>query len=72
MGARETVWWLSQQLNLETQAPEFADTVSTEEILRPLAEASGGSVRRIAENGEVTMPGIVPVRAPQLAGWRLQ
>src|SRR5690606_28772099 len=29
-------------------APEFADTVSTGEVLRPTAEASGGSVRRIA------------------------
>ena len=29
-------------------APEFADTVSTEDVLRPAAEATGGSVRRIA------------------------
>ncbi|MDP3896173.1 MAG: hypothetical protein Q8Q62_05820, partial [Mesorhizobium sp.] len=43
-------------------APEFADTVSTLDILRPLAEKSGGSVRRIAANGSVTLPGIVPVR----------
>jgi len=43
-------------------APEFADTVSTEDVLRPLAEASGGSVRRIAEGGSVEVPGIVPVR----------
>jgi hypothetical protein len=51
-------------------APEFADTVSTEEILRPLAEASGGSVRRIAADGEVTMPGIVPVRGTASASGR--
>jgi hypothetical protein len=51
-------------------APEFADTVSTEDILRPLAEASGGSVRRIAENGDVTMPGIVPVRGTASASGR--
>ena len=29
-------------------APEFADTVSTTDIVRPVAEATGGSVRRIA------------------------
>jgi hypothetical protein len=51
-------------------APEFADTVSTEDILRPLAEASGGSVRRIAENGDLTMPGIVPVRGTASASGR--
>ncbi len=43
-------------------APEFADTVSTENVLRPAAEATGGSVRRIASLGGVTLPGIVPVR----------
>ena len=43
-------------------APEFADTVSTEEILRPTAEATGGSVRRIAGAAGVSLPGIVPVR----------
>ncbi|KFB09459.1 membrane protein [Nitratireductor basaltis] len=44
-------------------APEFADTVSTEEVLRPVAEASGGSVRRI-EGGlsGLSLPNIVPVR----------
>ncbi|MGB3501257.1 MAG: hypothetical protein WBA44_06520 [Mesorhizobium sp.] len=44
-------------------APEFADTVSTTEVLRPIAEKTGGSVRRIAEGGNVEAPGIVPVRA---------
>ena len=43
-------------------APEFADTISTEEVLRPPAEASGGSVRRIASLTGVSLPGIVPVR----------
>jgi hypothetical protein len=43
-------------------APEFADTISTEEVLRPPAEASGGSVRRIASLAGVSLPGIVPVR----------
>lgn len=44
-------------------APEFADTVSTEDVLRPAAEASGGSVRRIASLTGVSLPGIVPVRS---------
>jgi hypothetical protein len=43
-------------------APEFADTISTEDILSPPAEASGGSVRRIASLTGVSLPGIVPVR----------
>jgi hypothetical protein len=40
-------------------APEFADTVSTEDVLKPLAEATGGSVRRLG----ASLPGIVPVRS---------
>jgi len=44
-------------------APEFADTVSTEDVMRPAAEASGGSVRRIASLTGVSLPGIVPVRS---------
>jgi len=44
-------------------APEFADTVSTTDILQPLADATGGSVRRIADGGAVDLPGLVPVRA---------
>jgi len=46
-------------------APEFQDTVSTTEVLRATAEASGGSVRRLASTltGGVGVPGIVPVRA---------
>jgi len=45
-------------------APEFAETVSTTEVLRPLAEATGGSVRRLEGfAGGLSMPGIVPVRA---------
>jgi len=45
-------------------APEFADTVSTEEVLRPVAEESGGSVRRLSAGVTgVNLPNIVPVRA---------
>ena len=51
-------------------APEFADTVSTEDILRPLAEATGGDVRRISADGDVELPGIVPVRGTANASGR--
>ncbi|WP_378949382.1 hypothetical protein [Mesorhizobium sp. ANAO-SY3R2] len=49
-------------------APEFADVVSTEEVLRPTAEATSGDVRRLAQTGfagmgsSVTLPNVVPVR----------
>ena len=43
-------------------APEFADTVSTETVLRPTAEATGGSVRRLAGLTGQSLPSIVPVR----------
>ncbi|MER9048561.1 hypothetical protein NKH89_15115 [Mesorhizobium sp. M0923] len=51
-------------------APEFTDVVSTENRLKPPAEATGGSVRRLAPasaignlTSTVTLPSIVPVRA---------
>ncbi|MCC0039664.1 MAG: hypothetical protein H6893_11935 [Brucellaceae bacterium] len=52
-------------------APEFADVISTTETLRPFAEETGGSVRRIAGhlNG-VSTPGIVPVRGTATASGR--
>ncbi|PWJ75750.1 hypothetical protein C7441_1208 [Pseudaminobacter salicylatoxidans] len=43
-------------------APEFGDMVSTEDVLRPQAEKTGGSVRRLASTSSVNVPGIVPVR----------
>ena len=43
-------------------APEFQDTVSTTDVLRPAANASGGSVRRLESAAGVALPGIVPVR----------
>src|SRR5690606_31983938 len=46
-------------------APEFQDTVSTAEILQPVAETSRGSIRRIGKtaSGSLTLPNPVPVRA---------
>lgn len=51
-------------------APEFADTVSTTERLAPVADATGGSVRRIGNGAGVSLPGIVPVRATATAAGR--
>jgi len=45
-------------------APEFEGTVSTTEILEPVAEATGGIVRRIETGltGNLQIPNLVPVR----------
>jgi hypothetical protein len=45
---------------------EFQDVISTTERLQPIAEATGGSVRRIADSDSVEVPRISPVssRAP--------
>ncbi|CCV08853.1 conserved membrane hypothetical protein [Mesorhizobium metallidurans STM 2683] len=51
-------------------APEFSDVISTENRLKAPAEATGGSVRRLAPSSTlgglasgVTLPSIVPVRS---------
>ncbi len=46
-------------------APEFADTVSTTEVLQPVTEASGGTIRRLETGltGAVSVPDMVAVRA---------
>ncbi|SFI90980.1 hypothetical protein [Aerobium aerolatum] len=53
-------------------APEFQDTVSTAEILQPVAETSRGSIRRIGKtaSGSLTLPNPVPVRATASATGR--
>ncbi|MCY6379524.1 hypothetical protein [Hoeflea prorocentri] len=44
-------------------APEFAATVSTTEILRPLVEETGGIARRVSAGGtELSMPTVLPVK----------
>ncbi|TWG97138.1 hypothetical protein L598_002200000220 [Mesorhizobium sp. J18] len=44
-------------------APEFADVVSTTEVLQPFADETGGSVRRLAgSGGGLDVPDILPVR----------
>ncbi len=49
---------------------EFTDVLSTAEALAPLAEETGGSVRRVADaGGEVLVPRVVPLRrATSFAG----
>jgi hypothetical protein len=47
-------------------APEFTDVISTLDKVKPAAEATGGSVRRLAANSSddgVTLPSIIPVRS---------
>jgi len=51
-------------------APEFADTVSTPDVLKPFAEATGGSVRRLEGLTGISTPSIVPVRSAQDASGR--
>ena len=49
---------------------EFQDVVSTTQKLRPLAEATGGTVRRIASDatGDITLPRIVAMRDSPIYG----
>ncbi|MBE1207895.1 hypothetical protein [Aminobacter carboxidus] len=57
-------------------APEFADVVSTENVLRPATEATGGDVRRLAATGitalanDISLPSVVPVRGNAEASGR--
>ena len=42
---------------------EFSEVTSTAEMLKPLAQATGGDARRIVDGPSIDMPRIVPVRA---------
>ena len=46
-----------------TNPKEFSEVTSTTEMLRPLAQATGGDVRRVADGSGIELPRIVPVRA---------
>ncbi len=63
---------LSVLINVGPENPrEFQDVVSTLDKLRPLAEATGGSVRRIGSGSsdEITMPRLVGMHdSPNYAG----
>ncbi len=41
---------------------EFQEVTSTTEVLRKLADATGGSARRIADGNAISVPRVVPVR----------
>ncbi|MGB8276639.1 MAG: hypothetical protein WCF20_01700 [Methylovirgula sp.] len=62
---------LSALANVGPENPlEFQDVVSTMEKLRPLAEATGGTVRRIGKgkNGDIALPRIVAMRDSPIYG----
>jgi hypothetical protein len=51
---------------------EFSEVTSTTDTLRPLTQATGGDTRRIAENGSIDLPRVLPVRASSVFrgdGW---
>jgi hypothetical protein len=61
---RATDGKLTALTNLGPANPrEFAAVTSTPDVLRPLTDASGGSVRRIENGGDITLPRVVPVRS---------
>ncbi|MCA6118535.1 hypothetical protein J6524_27200 [Bradyrhizobium sp. WSM 1738] len=46
-----------------TNPKEFSEVTSTTEMLKPLAQATGGDARRVSDGGNLDMPRVVPVRA---------
>ncbi len=55
-----------------TNPKEFSEVTSTTDMLKPLAQATGGDARRIVDGGSLDMPRIVPVRAASVFrgdGW---
>ncbi|MCC8979842.1 hypothetical protein [Bradyrhizobium acaciae] len=55
-----------------TNPKEFSEVTSTTEMLKPLAQTTGGDARRIVDGSSLDMPRIVPVRASSIFrgdGW---
>jgi len=55
-----------------TNPKEFSEVTSTTQMLKPLAQASGGDARRVADGSGVELPRIVAVRSSSVfhgAGW---
>ena len=46
-----------------TNPKEFSEVTSTTDMLKPLAQATGGDARRVIDGTSLDMPRIVPVRA---------
>ena len=49
-----------------TNPKEFSEVTSTTDMLKPLAQATGGDARRVSDGGSLDMPRIVPVRASSI------
>jgi hypothetical protein len=55
-----------------TNPKEFSEVTSTTDTLKPLAQATGGDARRVADGSSVEIPRIVPVRSSSVFrgdGW---
>ncbi len=55
-----------------TNPKEFSEVTSTTDTLKPLAQATGGDARRVADGAGVDLPRIVPVRSSSVFngdGW---
>jgi hypothetical protein len=55
-----------------TNPKEFSEVTSTTDLLKPLAQATGGDARRVVSGSSLDMPRIVPVRSASLfqgEGW---
>jgi hypothetical protein len=51
---------------------EFSEVTSTTDLLKPLAQATGGDARRIVDGSSIDLPRIIPVRASSVFrgdGW---
>jgi hypothetical protein len=51
---------------------EFSEVTSTTDVLKPLAQATGGDARRVVDGSSIDLPRIVPVRASSIFrgdGW---
>jgi hypothetical protein len=46
-----------------TNPKEFSEVTSTTDMLKPLAQTTGGDARRVVDGSSVDLPRIVPVRA---------
>ena len=46
-----------------TNPKEFSEVTSTTDLIKPLAQATGGDARRLADGSSFEVPRIVPVRA---------
>ena len=55
-----------------TNPKEFSEVTSTTEMLKPLAQATGGDARRLVDGSSIDLPRIVPVRSSSMFhgdGW---